>query len=589
MLRQPKSHLAVPFAPYFAVVSKWIPSAQWLPQYGKEEWAGDLPAGLTVGILLIPQGMAYALIAGLPVVYGLYAALVPQIVYAFTGTARQLAVGPVAMDSLLVAAGLTGLATVGTDRYIELALLLALMVGTLQFALGALSMGFLAHFISKPVIRGFTSAAALIIGLNQLSHLLGISMTSSAQLQSLLVSAVSEWPNIHIPTALLGAASIVVLIALRRWKPNWPASLVLVTLGLGLSALGWTSDWGIRTVGTIPSGLPEFALPQWNLGDVQTLLPLAATLALVAFMEAYSVGKAVAQRRGDHDVDANQELRALGLSNAVGSLFGAYPTTGGFSRTAVNDRAGAQTGISGLVAAAVVALTLVFLTPVFALLPFATLGAIIAVAVAGLFEANTFLSLWRTHRAEAVLMLATFGLTAFGGMVLGILSGMALGVALTLFKMSRPHAAELGDIEGVFRNLNRFPEAKKKPGILIVRYDGPIHFASQAHFKDFLQSRLRIRRAEGDPIHTVILSAKSIPYVDATATDMLRDLLDQFTQDEIELRLAGAIGPVRDVLERAGLMERIGRDHFHTGIPAALGTEEMRPRIATQTFNPNNS
>lgn len=539
--------------------------------------------------MLIPQGMAYALIAGLPVVYGLYAALVPQIVYAFTGTSRQLAVGPVAMDSLLVAAGLTALASVGSDRYIQLALLLALMMGALQFALGALRMGFLAHFISKPVIGGFTSAAALIIGFNQLPHLLGISMVRSAQLQDLLASAMAGLGQLHGPTTWFGGASIALLLVLRRWRPHWPASLVLVVLGLGASAMGWTADWGIRTVGTIPSGLPGFALPNWNLDDVQTLLPLAATLALVAFMEAYSVGMAVAQRRGDHEVDANQELRALGLSNALGSLFGAYPTTGGFSRTAVNDRAGAQTGISGLVAAAVVALTLSFLTPVFALLPFATLGAIIVVAVAGLFDARTFRTLWRTHRAEAVLMLTTFGLTAFGGMVLGILSGMALGLVLTLFKMSRPHAAELGAIEGVFRNLNRFPEATKTPGTLIVRYDGPIQYASQSHFKGFVQSRLRIRRAEGDPIRTVILSAESIPYVDATATDMLRDLLDQFAKDDIELRLAGAIGPVRDVLERAGLMERIGRDHFHTGIPAALGTEEMRPRIATQTFNPNNS
>lgn len=263
--------------------------------------------------------------------------------------------------------------------------------------------------------------------------------------------------------------------------------------------------------------------------------------------------------------------------------------SGGFSRTAVNERAGAVSGMSSLVAAVVVALALTFLTPIFRNLPTAVLGAIIAVAVAGLVDLATFRRLWRTHRDEAVLLLLTFSLTAFGGMVLGIASGVVLGLALTLFRTSRPHTAELGEINGVYRNLNRFPEATKAQGILLVRYDGPLNYASQGHFKGFILSRLAMRKEEGDPIRTVVLSAESIPYLDATGTDMLTALLDALEAGDISLKVAGAIGPVRDVLERAGLMERIGRDHFHTGIPAALGIEEIRPRIATQTFNPNNS
>ena len=197
--------------------------------------------------------------------------------------------------------------------------------------------------------------------------------------------------------------------------------------------------------------------------------------------------------------------------------------------------------------------------------------------------------LWWTHRDEALLLLLTFCLTALGSMVLGIASGVVLGLTLTLFKTTRPHTAELGEINGVYRNLNRFPEATKAQGILIVRYDGPLNYASQGHFKAFILSRLAIRKEEGDPIRTVVLSAESIPYLDATGTDMLTTLLDGLEAAEISLKVAGAIGPVRDVLERAGLMERIGRNHFHTGIPAALGIEEIRPQIATQTFNPNNS
>ena len=560
-----------------------------MPQYGRHDWLKDLPAGLTVGVMLVPQGMAYAMIAGLPVVYGLYAALIPQVVYALMGTSRQLAVGPVAMDSLLVAAGLGTVAVAGSDRYIELALLLALMMGGLQLLLGTFRLGFLAHFISKPVISGFTSAAALIIGLNQLPHLTGIALLRSSQLHQLVGGTLDGLAQFHVPTFLLGAVSVALLIGLRKVVPRVPGSLVLVVLALASGAAWPWGTWGIRTVGAIPAGLPGFHVPGWTLGDLQMLFPLAATLALVAFMEAYSVAQAVAQKRGDHEIDADQELRALGSANAIGSLFGAYPVTGGFSRTAVNERAGAVSGMSSLIAAGIVALALTFLTPVFQHLPTAALGAIITVAVAGLVDLATLRRLWRTHRDEAVLLLLTFGLTAFGGMVLGIASGVVLGLTLTLFRTTRPHTAELGEINGVYRNLNRFPEATKTPGILLVRYDGPLNYASQGHFKGFILSRLAIRKEEGDPIRTVVLSAESIPYLDATGTDMLTALLDALEADSISLKVAGAIGPVRDVLERAGLMERIGRDHFHTGIPAALGIEEIRPRIATQTFNSNNS
>jgi SulP family sulfate permease len=549
----------------------------------------DLPAGLTVGVMLVPQGMAYAMIAGLPVVYGLYAALVPQVIYAAMGTSRQLAVGPVAMDSLLVAAGLGTVAVAGSDRYIELALLLALMMGSLQLLLGTFRLGFLAHFISKPVISGFTSAAALIIGLNQLPPLTGIALPRSSQLHRLVEGTVDGLAQFHGPTVLLGTVSIALLVGLRKGLPRVPGSLVLVVLALASGAVVPWGTWDIRTLGPIPAGLPGFLVPDWTLGDLQMLFPLAATLAIVAFMEAYSVAQAAAQKRGDHEIDANQELRALGSANAIGSLFGAYPVTGGFSRTAVNERAGAVSGMSSLIAAGVVALALTFLTPVFRNLPTAVFGAIIAVAVAGLVDLATFRRLWRTHRDEAVLLLLTFSLTAFGGMVLGIASGVVLGLALTLFRTSRPHTAELGEINGVYRNLNRFPEATKAQGILFVRYDGPLNYASQGHFKGFILSRLAIRKEEGDPIRTVVLSAESIPYLDATGTDMLTALLDALEAGDISLKVAGAIGPVRDVLERAGLMERIGRDHFYTGIPAALGMEEIRPRIATQTFNPNNS
>ena len=242
--------------------------------------------------------------------------------------------------------------------------------------------------------------------------------------------------------------------------PRVPGALVIVVLGAASVALGLVTT---STIGTVPSGLPAFHIPAVQAADVRALFPVAATLALVAFMEAFSVAKSIAQKTRDHDVDADQELRALGMANAVGSLFGAYPTSGGFSRTAVNHRSGARTGVSALIAATTVALTLLFLTDLFHFLPKASLGAIIAVAVVSLFDLAYFRTLWRTHRDEAMLMLATFLITAFGGMVMGIAAGVALSLTLTLYRTSRPHTAELGAIGGVYRNLNCFPRPPRRP------------------------------------------------------------------------------------------------------------------------------
>lgn len=553
-------------------------------QYGQRELVSDLPAGLTVGVMLVPQGMAYALIAGLPVVYGLYAALVPTLVYALMGTSRQLSVGPVAMDSLLVASGLAGLAMVETQRYVELALLLALMTGAIQFALGTLRMGFLSDFLSRPVISGFTSAAALIIGLNQLPNLLGISMLQSAKIHLLLGSAWTHLEEVHWPTLAVSVLAMVLILGLRRVAPKIPSGLAVLVLGIGAVATGMVKT---RTVGAVPAGLPSFHIPEFTLQDIQTLLPVAATLALIAFMEGFSVAKAVAQRRGDHKVDANQELRALGMGNVLGSMFGAFPTTGGFSRTAVNDRAGAATPMSSIIAAGVVAVSLTLLTGVFQFLPKAVLGAIIAVAVAGLVDVAYFKKLWASHRDEALLMIATFAVTAFGGMVTGIATGVALSLFLTLYKISRPHTAELGWIGGVYRNLNRFPQAQKAKGQLIVRYDGPLNYASQSHFQEFILARMDIREKEGDPIHRVVLNAKSIPYLDASAASMLEQLLDEFEKRGVQLHWAGAIGPVRDGLKKAGLMHRIGEQNFHAELAVAMGEidpDAEKRNIALQTF-----
>jgi len=531
-------------------ISDFFPATSWLPKYSQADWRGDWPAGLTVGIMLIPQGMAYAMIAGLPVVYGLYAALLPQIVYGLMGTSRHLAVGPVAMDSLLVAAGLTGIAVAGSENYIALALLLALMMGALQLSMGVLKLGFLVNFLSRPVISGFTSAAALIIGLNQLPHLLGVSSGRSNQLHKLLAGLSEVVSEVHLGTLTVGLTATGSLLALKKWAPRIPGALVVVVASIVASwALGF-QNMGIKVVGVIPEGLPSFTLPAWSLDDARTLLPTALTLSLVAFMEAISVAKAIEERHG-YRVDANQELRALGLANVVGSLFQSYPTTGGFSRTAVAEQAGGKTPVTAWIAAGVIALTLVALTPLFYHLPNAVLAAIVMVAVAGLVDLSYPRTLWKQDRVEAGILFATAVVTLTVSLPMGIGLGVLLALGLAVQRMMVPHVAVLGNVENVYRNVDRFENAETEPDVLVVRYDGAVNFANQAHFRSTLVGLVK----NLPELRLVVLQADTISYMDASARATLRALLEEWRDGGIQLCLAGAIGPVRDALAADGLLE----------------------------------
>lgn len=531
-------------------ISNLFPATSWLPKYSRADWRGDWPAGLTVGIMLIPQGMAYAMIAGLPVVYGLYAALLPQIVYGFMGTSRHLAVGPVAMDSLLVAAGLTGIAVAGSENYIALALLLALMMGALQLSMGVLKLGFLVNFLSRPVISGFTSAAALIIGLNQLPHLLGVTSGRSNQIHKLLSGLAKVVGEVHLGTLAVGLTATGALMALKKWAPRIPGALVVVVASTVASWAFGFQNLGIKVAGVIPGGLPSFTLPTWSLEDARTLLPTALTLSLVAFMEAISVAKAIEERHG-YRVDANQELRALGLANVVGALFQSYPTTGSFSRSAVTEQAGGKTPVTAWIAAGVIALTLFALTPLFYHLPNAVLAAIVMVAVAGLVDLSYPRTLLKQDRVEAGILFVTVVVTLTVSLPMGIGLGVLLALALAVQRMMVPHVAVLGNVGNVYRNVDRFEDAVTKPDVLVVRYDGAVNFANQAHFRGTL-----VGLTQDQPeLRLVVLQADTISYMDASARAALKTLLSEWRVGGIQLCLAGAIGPVRDALAADGLLE----------------------------------
>lgn len=549
-------------------IKKFLPILQWLPNYQRGHFSGDVYAGLTVGIMLIPQGMAYALIAGLPPVYGLYASIVPQIIYAIFGTSRQLSVAPVAMDSLLVAAGVSVLATEGTDAYIGFAILLAFFMGLFQLLLGVFRMGFITNLLSKPVISGFTSAAALIIGLNQLKYLIGVDIEKSNKIYEVLWSALSNVNQTHLLTLLIGVFGILVIVLIRRFNSRIPGSLLAVVFGI-LIVYGFNLHLeGVSIVESIPEGLPPFELPNFDLGKWSELIPLALTISVVAFMEAYSVAKTIETKRKDYKVIANQELIGLGAANLIGSLFQSYPVTGGFSRSAVNDQAGANTPLSSIISAALIALTLLFLTPLFYYLPTAILASIIMVAVYRLIDFRYARTLLKDHKVEFVLFLVTFLVTLNFSMVPGIVSGVVLSILILLYRSAYPHIAKLGRIKGQsdFRNLKRFKNLEVWKDKLIIRVDAPLTFINIQFIKDYIEDEL----SKSPEIQYLIFDAASVSHLDATAANGITELLIEFKDKGIILVITDVIGPVRDILFDTGLLELIGEEHMYLTLNDAI-------------------
>jgi len=543
-------------------ILQFIPILQWLPNYRKTNLSGDLSAGLTVGIMLIPQGMAYAMLAGLPPVFGLYASLIPQVIYALLGTSRQLSVAPVAMDSLLVAAGLGALSLSGVEEYTSMAIFLALFMGSIQFLLGIVKMGFLVNFLSKPVISGFTSAAALIIGLSQLKHLLGAPIENSNQIHILLGNTFEVLDQINGYAIILGVGAILIIKAIKKWSPRIPAALVVTLLGIIITYAFNLSEHGLNIVREVPSGLPKVGLPEFSMNRINDLAPVALTLALIAFMEAISVAKAIEERKGLQEVRPNQELIAIGMANIVGSIFQSYPVTGGFSRTAVNDQAGASTPLASIISAVIVGLTLLFLTPLFYHLPKTVLAAIIMVAVFGLIDFTYPVRLFNKRKDEFVVLLITFLTTLTVGITEGIILGVLISIGLMIYRTSQPHYAVLGRIKDSthYRNVRRFDkEVSIDPEVLFFRFDGQLYFGNKDYFKTELTQAIESR---GNELKGIVLSVEAINYIDSSAAHMLRQLFIQLENKGIKITISGPIGPIRDILKRSEIVDLIGKQSF---------------------------
>ena len=575
------------------MIKRLFPILSWLPNYKMAFFGGDLSAGLTVGVMLIPQSMAYAMIAGLPPVYGLYAALMPQLVYAMMGTSPQLNVGPVAMDSLLVATGLGALSISGIDTYIAMAIVLALFVGCIQVVLGLLKMGFLVNFLSTPVISGFTSAAAIIIGSSQLNHLLGIEIIRNSKIQHTITAVANEINQFNIYTLSIGVIAIIFMFVLRKISKRIPGALGVVILSIMAVIVFNLHTKGVKIVTEIPKGLPAFTLPELDFSMLKDLFPIALTLALVAFMEAMSVAK-VMESKHKNQLRPNQELLALGIANITGAFFKSYPTTGGFTRTAVNDLSGAKTGFANLISTAVVVLTLLFLTPLFYYLPNAVLAAIILVAVFGLIDIKYPIQLFKRRKDEFTLLLTTFLLTLFVGITEGIFFGTLLALLLMVYRTSKPHVAVLGRIKGTsyFRNITRFKEdIEPNSEVLILRFDAQLYFGNKDYFKSELLAAIRQPKT---PPTTIIIKSDPINYIDSSAVFMLENLIADLQQQGITVLFSEVIGPTRDIIKKSKLIDLIGHENFFVNTNEAyeFATKktpktDLQEKISLQTKSEN--
>ncbi len=546
-----------------------IPILEWLPNYNSSRFKGDFIAGLTVSIILIPQGIAYALIAGLPPIYGLYCALVPQLVYAIFGSSRQVAIGPVAMDSLIVATGVSTLALAGSDSYIAIAILLAFMVGSIQFLLGIFRLGFIVNFLSKPVISGFTSAVALTIGINQFRNLFGVDFVQSDQIQYVLEDLWFNIIDFNLNTTVIGLISVGVIVLLRKINKKIPNALLVVVVGI--LTIRYFEDYffDVAIVKDIPSGLPSFSFPEIDISQMKELLPIALTLVMVGYLETISIGKSLEAKQDEYKLRPNQELIALGLSNIIGSWFKAYPSTSSFSRSAINQESGATTGMASLISVLMVLLTLLFLTPLFYHLPKTVLAAIIIVAVFGLVNIKEAIFLWKSNNLDFWLLIITFFSTLFFGIEYGIMIGVGLSLIILIFRTSRPYVAELGKVpdSDFYRNRERFNEVILDDEVLVFRFDAQLFYANASYFIETLELMVE---EKGPHLKLIVLDAESINRVDSTGVEMLKERIRFYRKKNILFYFAGVKGPVRDHLFRGKILDIITLDHFYMRVNGAV-------------------
>ena len=543
------------------MIKKILPILQWLPDYTRQTLSGDIVAGITVAIMIIPQSMAYALLAGLSPEIGLYASIVPMMLYALFGSSRYLAVGPVALVSLMTASVMGEVVASGSADYHTGALIIALLSGVLLIIMSLARLGVLATLLSKPILNGFTSAAAIIIGMSQLKYFLGMTIPSGLNSFEKLFYVLNHWQESNVLALFVGIASIVIILssggALKRLLTRLKLSAIFVNVMSKLGPLfavgiftiaswyfGWHDAFNLRIVGDIPSGLPSFGIPHIDQDLVWELLGPAILIALVGTIESISVAKSLASKEREK-IEPNKELFGLGMANLGASFTGAYPITGGLSRSIVNYSAGAQTPFASIFTGLLVLIVVLFLTPLFYYLPLAVLSSIVIIAVTKLFDMKGLIDLWRYNKGDAISMLVTFFVVLFMGVELGILVGVVLSVFFFLLRTSQPHVAVLGRIDdhGHFRNVLRY-DAQRPAHILALRIDESLFFVNSSYIENLISDKV----AEHPDIQHLVLVCSGINFIDSSALETLEHLSEALQEAGVTVHLAELKGPVMDKL-----------------------------------------
>ena len=549
--------------------SSLFPILENLKSHSISDWRKDFIAGITVAIMLVPQGMAYAMLAGMPPIYGLYGGLVPLFLYAILGTSRQMSIGPVAISALLVLAGVSQIAEPFTPEYTSLVILTGLLIGMVQLLLGAFRLGFLVNFISHPVIIGFTSAAAIIIAVSQLKDLLGFSIPGFAHSYETVQYAFDHMADTNWLTVILCVSSILIMSLLRKISPAIPGALLVVIGGTLLVYLAGEAKLGIDIVKKVPEGLPVFQLPQISWETIRILTPTVLTVTLIGIVESIGIAKVIQAKHSNYEIRPNQELLALGISKIGGSFFQALPTSGSFTRSAVNNEAGAKSGVASIFTALIIGLTLLLLTPLFYFLPKAVLAAIILLSVKSLFEWEEAKQLWYSHRRDFFMMLTTFIVTLAFGIEEGVSAGVVLSIIMILLRSSKPHVAILGQLPGSinYRNIDRFELAKQPEEMLIVRFDDQLYFANASYFQDIVKDLLKEHPKK---INLFVLDASNIHNIDSTGMHTIEQVYSFLTKQNIKFYISGMVGPVRDNIKKMGLLEKLGEKSQFLNIHQAV-------------------
>ena len=565
-----------------------LPAWAWLSHYTPVKFKSDVLAALIVVAMLVPQGMAYAMLAGLPPIMGLYASILPMIIYALLGGSSTLSIGPVAIISMMTFATLNPLFEVGSPVYIEAATLLALMVGIISLLLGLFRFGFLIQLISHPVIQSFIIASALLIAFGQLKFLVDLPLKAN-NLPEFVSSLLQYFPLLHVPSLIFGLFSIGLLIYLPKLLKSQAVQsrigstdflvravpLILVCLGIAAIVFLDLKLQGIKTVGAIPSGFPPLSFPHWNWELVMTLLPGASMIAMISFVESLSIAQATALQQRSH-LNSNQELIALGLANISAGVSSAFPATGSLSRTVVNADAGAKSPMAGVLSSILIIFVSLFFTGFFEDLPLTILAATIIVSIWKLVNFQPFFDAWRYSKADGLAMWITF----LGVVLIDISTGLIIGIVSTfvlmVWRISRPHIAVVGLVEGTqhFRNIQRH-QVSTSDRVLSLRIDENLTFLNANSFKGYLINEISLN----DQLQHVIINCSSISAIDLSALEMLEDLNAELAKLDIRLHFAEVKGPVIDKLQASKLMTHLSGRIYLTHFQAI---QDLAPEIFEQ-------